>query len=177
MVNERIAYTVASAEMKMQKHTWSLPMGPLGNLHLHPELEFILIKSGSFLFHIEEKTISLREGDVLVINSRVPHFGEVVEEGSTFFIVQFCVPHEEKDIGSRFSRFFAPEAWRALSYPAKSEEARFLGKQIEHPLCTPYQRPETQTCYAMVCKYELLGFLYENEYLSDAGVKTTEKMN
>lgn len=171
MINERIAYTIASAEMKLQKNPNALKMGPLGDLHLHPELEFILINSGAFIFYTDDSTHHLREGDVFVINARVPHYGEVIAEGSTFCMVQFCLPHEEKEIHSWFWRFLTAENWTEICFPANSPEALLLGSQMERLLFGSYRCHEVLVCHAMTCKYELLGFLYENEYLSDAKEK------
>ncbi len=167
MVNERISYTVASAEVKTLLHQGGYPKGPLGELHLHPELEFILVRSGSLVFRVEGASFFLHEGDVFALNSRVPHYGELLTEDASFGMVQFSVPHEEQSVSTRFRRFLATESWRSLYFAAEDGAAVFLREQMLRLLLTPYRHNETRVCRAMSCKYELLGFLYENGYLAE----------
>ena len=169
MVNERIDYTVNSAEMKMKRVEEELPLGALGELHLHPELEFILVTSGSFVFYVEQRSYRLYAGDVFVINDRVPHYGEVTAENSSFDMVQFSVSNDEENERQQIFRFFSEDVWTCLRFPSESPEALLLREAMQRLFSVSYRQQKALACSAIACKYALLAFLYEHEHLSDVG--------
>lgn len=66
--------------------------GVVSEEHFHPELEFLYIKEGKMSCKMRDETIILKKGDILFINSNVPHSTEILQERSISNLVQFKNP-------------------------------------------------------------------------------------
>lgn len=92
MRNERIIYKDPNRPAKCAKGR-PRHAGKRGtSMHLHPELEFLLVAAGSVSNQLENATYITNEGDIIFFNSRVPHATDFLTEGTIQHMVQFKVP-------------------------------------------------------------------------------------
>lgn len=63
--------------------------GNICNTHYHDEVELLVIMCGSMSCTAEGETRTAHAGEVIFVNSDIPHSTVVLEEGTTFGIVQF----------------------------------------------------------------------------------------
>lgn len=167
MFTEQIIYSTPQATIKVSDHDELLPKGPLGNMHLHPELEFLYICQGSMLCHTEDNNFYAGEGEVVFINSRVPHFGEILEDGSDFIMVQFAYPTQVSEPFQYLIRYLLHTAYPCVVFPKDRQETSFLRDKMTG-LLTDYQNDLRCRDYLMLAKkYEIMAFLLQNRYLAD----------
>jgi quercetin dioxygenase-like cupin family protein len=57
--------------------------GAVVPLHHHVQEQVTLLESGAFRFDVQGETVTLRQGDILRIDSNVPHQGEALEDSVT----------------------------------------------------------------------------------------------
>ena len=74
MLNERVRSTLPGLPIHVSNppKSYSGP-GNISNLHYHAELEFIIIYDGTFFITVDGVDYSASSGDVIFVNSGVPH--------------------------------------------------------------------------------------------------------
>lgn len=82
------------------KQNYSFP------LHLHNEFEILRMYEGKTVFCIYEKTYIVDEGDIIFINSLVPHSSEIYS-GARAFFVQFSVDINSLDNSTHLSKYLS----------------------------------------------------------------------
>ncbi|MBU3190042.1 AraC family transcriptional regulator [Clostridium bowmanii] len=57
--------------------------------HFHKEIELLSVTHGKMSFSMDNKTIIASQGDIIFINSLVPHSTDVLDENTDILIIQF----------------------------------------------------------------------------------------
>lgn len=70
-----------------------LRKGSIVPLHSHENEQITYILEGALKFSVQDKEIIVREGEVLIIPSNVPHSAEALED--TVDLDVFCPPRED----------------------------------------------------------------------------------
>lgn len=140
--------------------------GPIAVLHYHDEMEFLPVYSGTFCCVVDEKTYTAKAGDVIFVNSSVPHSTFCPEAGASTGLVQF-----------RMKDFQDSEIERAVRYSIKfrsslDEPVRIISDKDFFDAITNIieESVKKQTAYEMFIKseiYRALGILYRLGILSD----------
>lgn len=135
-------------------------------LHYHDEMEFLIVYEGEFVAIIDNKEYVAKSGEVIFINSGVPHTTRCDKENTYTGILQF-----------RLKDFTESEIERIIRYSVKYRS--FIGERVR-----VISSPEFYSCiesvisescekrgaYEMFIKsgiFHTLGFLYRHGYLAD----------
>ena len=140
--------------------------GKLAPLHYHDELEFIRVTEGEIVCSVYDKKYVARAGDVIFVNSRVPHSTESVGKYS-YGLLQF-----------KESEFYDNEITRVIKYSVRFQSQMYYPAKVfsSHELCSVIddifrEREKEEKSYDVFIKsdvYRILGMLYRAEVLSDA---------
>ena len=147
------------------------PPGFICANHYHEEIELLIVKKGIFCVTVDGKNYSAGAGEVVFINSGVPHATHSIETPLQTGIIQF----KESD-------FVDSENSQIINYSSKlkslSEEAVAVISDADFfnaAVKLTEEATAQRAAYDMFVRseiYKLLGFLYRNKYLIDAdGIK------
>ena len=147
------------------------PPGVICSNHYHEEIELLVVKRGIFCVTVDGKNYEAKAGEVVFINSGVPHATYSLETPLQTGLIQF----KESD-------FVDSENSQIINYSSKlkslSEEAVAIISDEDFFNAAVNLAEEAMaqnTAYDMFVRakiYTLLGFLYRNKYLIDAdGIK------
>lgn len=167
MFTERIQYTIPHATIKVDTKGTNRPVGPLGRMHLHSEIELLYITKGSLLCHTEHSAVPAKEGDVLFVNSHIPHFAEVLTAGTDFIMVQFGYPTQVPEPFQYLVKYLSRTTYPCHVFLASQEETNFLVSKIGSLLVDSQKELRSRGYLMNAKKYELLAFLHQNEFLTD----------
>lgn len=168
MDTEHIIYTSPKATIKVQNPKYILVKGPLGGVHFHAELEIMYVTHGAVRYHIEDKIYYAKAGDVVFVNSHVPHFGEILEDNSTFIMIQFLAPTIVIDPTVTYlAKFLFKTDCPCHVFKMPYKDATCLSKLIEDIYENHNLADRAHEYLIIAKKYEILHFLYKNEYLTD----------
>ncbi len=84
-------------------------------MHLHNEFEVLRIYEGKTIFYIYDKSYLVEEGDIIFLNSLVPHSTQIFK-GSRAFFVQFSVDITSGDDSMHLSKYLS----RFINYDNES---------------------------------------------------------
>ncbi len=74
--------------------------------HIHNEFELLKIYAGRTLFFVFEKKYPVEEGDIIFVNSLVPHSSKIFKDSRAFF-VQFGIDVTSDDMEIRLSKYLS----------------------------------------------------------------------
>ena len=144
-------------------------------LHFHTELEFLCMRRGCMKCYIDDEEYVIHEGDVIFINSKVPHYTEVMEDGTYDTLVQFRDPSgttgpmyylsgflRNSDISCYVFRNGQPDTTELKSYiDAMAEEERNMAKGYEY--------------YITANMHMITALLHRKNFLQEIGTVLNQK--
>ena len=139
--------------------------GPASTVHYHDELEFIVIFEGTFSCTVDGKDYIAKGGEVIFINSRIPHSTYKLTECMTG-LIQF---KESNFIDTEISHIIKysarlrdreREPVQILSSPELFEAATKLLEEAA-------SGKSASDLYIKSYIYYIMGYLYRNEIMSD----------
>lgn len=146
------------------KEPRAVPPGFICGVHYHEEIELLIVKMGIFCVTVDGKTYEASAGDVVFINSGVPHSTHSIETPLQTGIIQF----KESD-------FVDPENSQIINYSSKLKSIGEVSVAVisnknffDATVKLVDEAIERETAYDMFVRseiYEILGFLYRNKYL------------
>lgn len=168
MNNEHIIYTSPKATIKVQNPRSVLLKGPLSRVHFHAELEILYVTRGSLQYHVDNKLFPAKAGDVVFVNTQVPHFGEILEDNTTFIMIQFLAPTLIIDPSITYlAKYLFKTDYPCHVFKMPYKDATLLSNLIEE-INENHNLADRAHEYLIIAKkYEILHFLYKNEYLAD----------
>ncbi len=157
---------------KMTVHIGAKPLpretvGKICDTHYHDELELLPIYAGEFIAVVDGVEYTARAGEVIFINSRVPHMTCTRTLGVTSGLLQF----KEND-------FISAEITRIIKYSARLKNLTHdaicvirspeLFEYIENVTRELENKEKAYDIFIRAGIYNILGFLYRNGFLSDS---------
>lgn len=85
---EAIRYTYPSHRIRITRHL-KIPHRYINTLHYHSEFELLYILQGQIRCYNEEMEVIAKEGEILFVNSGIPHANERLELDSQYILLQF----------------------------------------------------------------------------------------
>ena len=141
-------------------------IGDIAPLHYHDEIEFLRVLKGEIVCTVYDKKYVAGEGDVVFVNSRVPH-STSTSVGVSYGLLQF-----------RESEFSDNEMTRVIKYSVRFQSQMYCPVKIfsSKELCSVIdeilkETREAEKSYDVFVKsgiYKILGMLYREDILSDA---------
>ena len=146
-------------------------VGVCANMHIHDDVEIIVGNTGVLRVHFESDEMDLEEGDVVIINRRVPHATDFKVLNSSQILLQFRV---EK---LRYGEFENMNKYLALVLSAGEKDYCFLKKTdpraeeitelIKKMYVENMNRGKNYEMYVRGYLDVLLGTLYRHGILQD----------
>lgn len=91
MYNEQIIFNNLNRPTFVMPKT-SVAKGIICPAHFHAELEFLYVNKGLVKYCADDIDYIAKPGDVMFINSKVPHYTEALEDRSSHSFIQFNEP-------------------------------------------------------------------------------------
>lgn len=180
MLNEVVASSVPNVPVHIGGSS-SLYKGGLCANHFHDEIEFLRIRKGKMACVLADKTIELCAGDVVFINSRIPHQTRVLEDDTADILLQINTDaFATQQISKYLSRFINNSENQIVVFSHKDKESKSLCFYIDEILKEFENKNTSYELYIKANIYNILAFLYRNKILIDAesffDIKTVDKV-
>lgn len=102
MHNERVRRNLAEIHAFISNTERTDQVGRICDIHYHDEIELLLITGGTLGCHLDGGELIARAGEVIFVDSRVPHWTEARSEDCAYILLQF-IP-EDFEPGGRSGR-------------------------------------------------------------------------
>lgn len=166
MKNETVRSNVPKTTICARRSTRPAPVGPVSQLHYHDELEFLPVYTGLFACTVDGVDYVAGPGQVIFINSGIPHSTHCLEE-STSGLLQF-----------RESDYLDTEVSRIVKYsvrfqgldgaPARVIDDAELFNAVNDVLQESACKSKAYEIFIKSGILRLLGMLYRRDILSDS---------
>ncbi len=170
MNTELVTSCVSTCTLRLSDYNMPSDRISITDWHIHTEMEMILVLSGTKTFYINDEVILLNEGDIIFVNSNIPHKTET-PKGSSSVLLQFNTSIQS---GSDSEYFWAENIGSIKNYiytVFKRDSAinHDLAECIQK-ICSEYSNKKRSYEYFIKAYiYELTAILYRNEILTDYG--------
>lgn len=165
MFNEQIIFTNPNIPVLSRECT-----GSINDYHFHSEIELINITSGSMTVKTEAEIYKVSKGEVLFINSNIPHSTIEISANFSGKLVQFRMPSLTQGNLGYLYKFFNNSGTSAFLF-TDSDDAKIIAESIEE-IFREKDKKGASTEYFITSKmYMILSLLYKNNLFED-----TEKL-
>ncbi len=178
MNNERIKFNVPKLFVFAVGNRGAGPAGYKCELHYHDELEFLIMNNGEYAIEVDGKEYFAKEGDVVFINSGVPHRTRAVVPSDTSLIQFKERDYVTSELSSavKYSRKFLALTDNQINILKSPELKAALDEIIEE---NNSQKPANDF-FIKSSIYKVLGLLYRLGILSNAeemfALRNTQKI-
>lgn len=184
MINEQIVFTTKDFPIKVSgtldnAKTRSF-VGRVCNFHFHDEYEFLYIQSGCFRCVTDENEYYLYPGDVIFINSRVPHetYSEAMDTQN--LMVQFRAPNVAKGPLRYLWRFIRTGEEPCYVFRADNPYSAELAECILRMIMENAAKEDSYQHYMYANMYLMIAILHRAGVLAEDGgnidIKHIEKI-
>ena len=167
MVNETVRGNVTNTTVRASAGTeLNENIGLVSAMHYHDELELLPIYEGTFHCTVYDREYVAHAGDVIFINSRVPHSTSRSEPSRTG-LLQF----KESDFNdNEFTRIvkYSMRFQSQVYYPIKIFSSPELFSVVDDILRESEKKEKSYEIFVKSGIYRILGILYREGILSDA---------
>ena len=165
MFNEQIIFTNPNIPVFSRECS-----GSTNDYHFHSEIELISIISGSIAIKTESEIYRAKKGEVLFINSNIPHSTTEADSSFSGKLVQFRMPSLTQGNLGYLYKFFNNSGTPAYIFK-NSKDGKILSDAIEE-IFKEKDNKGASTEYFITSKmYMILSVLYRNNLFED-----TEKL-
>lgn len=167
MHNERVRQNLADIHAFL---SYTLPVGhtnKLCEIHYHDEIELLLVTSGKLGCYIDGDPLIASAGQVIFIDSRVPHWTEAESEDCAYILFQF-IP-DDFEPGNRSSRTYAQPLYQFARTGGQSAhliDDETVVTAIENIWTEYVARKEGAGKFILAGLYYLIGWLERGGYLT-----------
>lgn len=106
MLNQIIIPTIPNSSIHISGFARPAKSDAFFPIHIHNEFEVLRIYEGHTIFYIYDKEYSVEEGDIIFVNSLVPHKTQIFKNSRAFF-VQFSVDISSGDKATHLSKYLS----------------------------------------------------------------------
>lgn len=140
------------------------PVRQFSTLHVHPEFEIIQVNSGQMGCTVVDSLVILDKGDIIFVNSNVPHATQSTKNDTSSTLVQFKNPKSESA-----TDYFATVGNESVLYKVfkNGEEANKEFSSFIDVMKKYHTEDSTEgDCYITANIYSICGLLYKTGTLS-----------
>jgi len=106
MLNQAIIPTIPNSSIHISGYARPAKQDAVFPMHLHNEFEVLRIYEGKTVFYIYDNAYVIEEGDIIFVNSLVPHKTQIYKDSRAFF-VQFSVDISSGDKSMHLSKYLS----------------------------------------------------------------------
>lgn len=141
--------------------------GMICDVHYHDEIELIYVTEGKLTCIIDDKPTAARAGQIIFVNTRIPHWTKTEEDSSSYYLLQVGV--ESLFYGSSMKKSATAYLYSLLqksSLPIAVIEDSDCAQKISE--CYRYSNEGGKGCarFILACVYHILGVLEREGCLS-----------
>ena len=161
MLNEQIIFTNPNIPVFSRECS-----GRLNDYHFHSEIELISVTSGSMTLETELGVLKGNKGEIIFINSNIPHSTSDVDSNFSGKLVQFRMPTLTHGNLGYLYKFFNNSVTHGFIF-SKSEDAKTLSDCIDK-IFSERDNLNTSAEYFITSNmYMILSVLYKNNLFVD----------
>ena len=108
MFEQNVQFNIPGTSIYAGTRVSGGPVGLIANFHYHEEIELLLVTGGTLVCYTPDKCYTAHKGDVIFINSGVPHKTEALNSDLSYGLLQF-----------RESDYTATEMRKIIKYSIK----------------------------------------------------------
>ena len=168
MYNETVRGNVINTALRaaLQPQNGKTSVGLTCKMHYHDELEFLVVYEGVFCCSVYNKLYRAKAGDVIFINSRVPHT-TITEEPARIGLVQF---KESDFIDTEITKIikYSMRFQSQVSSPVRVFSSKDLFDALDLILREVEGKEGSYEIFVRSGVYRTLGILYREGALSDS---------
>lgn len=136
------------------------------DVHYHDEIELIYVTEGGLTCVIDDKTTTASAGQILFINSRVPHWTRSPEGASAYILLQVNVGLLRGSVEHRSATAYLYSLLQKSSVPVMLLEDEACARMIEEALRQSQERGRGCAQFILSSVYYILGVLEREGSLS-----------
>ncbi len=148
-------------------------------MHFHNELEFLFIHEGKMQCKTNEHSYVANKGDIIFINSRIPHETYILENNTYLSLIQFDFAHYSNDsvvgISRYLSRFINIDKEPVVIFKNETNLHNELSIYLNLILNEFIEQKPSFELYIKSNIYNILAFLSRNNLLVDSSTFFDEK--
>ena len=168
MRNETVLSNIPNTNAKVQRRgrEISTKTGLVSTMHYHNELEFISVYEGDFICEVYGKEYCAHAGEVIFINSRVPHSTKTDKPHRTGLLQFSETSFSDNEITDiiKYSMRFQSQ----LSCPVAVIKNPELFRVIDEIFTETEEKLRSYEVFVKANIYRILGILYRDGILSDS---------
>ena len=167
MHNERVRRNLAEIHAFLSNAQRVERIGKICDIHYHDEIELLYITQGSLGCYMDGGNVIAHAGQVVFVDSRVPHWTEAESEDCAYILLQF-IP-EDFEPGNRSVRSAAHPLYRFARSGEQSVrliEDETVAATIRNIWEEYLARKEGAGKFILAGLYYLIGWLERGNYLS-----------
>lgn len=139
------------------------------SIHFHDEIELLKVKKGKMTCTVGGKTYEISAGEVVFINSCVPHFTTVLEDNTASVLLQINTGAFSNDHISKYlSKFINSGDNQLVLFKSDSSNTKEVSKCIDIIKNEYEHKNDAYETYIKANIYHILAFLYRHKVLIDA---------
>lgn len=140
--------------------------GPVCGMHFHSELEFLYVNSGTMKYCTDDAEYIAKKGDVMFINSKVPHCTEALTDDCSHSFIQFKEPKMENDQMRYLARFLKLSDTSAFLFTHTDKDTSEIGNYINEIINNFDNEEIHYDYYINGIMYLILALLYKRKILT-----------
>lgn len=160
MHNESIWLNVPESRVRVEE-SLECGVGRICEMHYHDEIELLLIRKGAVSCVVDGREYPAKAGEVLIVNSRVPHYTLSRENGSRYLLLQFRMGEYRED--AFLSDLYAYQITGQV--PARSLTDLTIADAMEKIFLESGNREQAYNYVIKSCVYLILARLIRHEIL------------
>lgn len=164
MINEQV---ISQGPVKVKTGSGKSKKGQHCPIHFHTELEFLYIRRGCMKCCTDDEEYFLREGDVIFINSKVPHYTEVMEDGTYDTLVQFRDPSGVTGAMHYLSKFLRSSDISCYVFDRKDSDTDEMKEYIDAMVKEDETRENGYLYYMTANMHMITALLHRKNFLPE----------
>ncbi len=179
MYNEIVQSNMVNIPIRVSPSTSSgTNLGTASTMHFHDDLEFLWIKTGSFECVSNNVSYVAKAGDIIFINSRVPHSTFNIELGTVMDMLQFDTSNfsNNSSIGKYLSRFININKDSVVILKADDDKTKEISGYLDSIFFEYIKKSPSYELYIKANIFNIIAFLSRNDYLTDSSIFFDEKI-
>ena len=89
MIAQTIKSNIPNSDIFVDQNSRPQPPGEIARIHYHEEIELLFVMNGTIICHTNDTEYPAHKGDIVFINSGVPHGTSTPEDGLVCGLLQF----------------------------------------------------------------------------------------
>ncbi|MBQ8525301.1 MAG: helix-turn-helix domain-containing protein [Clostridia bacterium] len=164
MINEQV---ISHGPVKLNTGSGKTKKGQHCAIHFHTELEFLYMRRGCMKCCTDDAEYYIREGDVAFINSKVPHFTEVMEDGTYDTLLQFRDPSGVTGAMHYLSKFLRNSDIPCYVFDKDDPDTAELKKYIDEMVREDKERKNGYSYYITANMHMITALLHRRDFLPE----------